>query len=249
MIHYHGTPITGDTAWRALAGRHAMVSYAHNDQTAVAFELCQSVSLDNGAFSAWTAGTPFDIDGFGEWLERWYRHPAFDWYLIPDVIDGDHNANAQMRAHWFSVGGTKLWRHGVPVYHMHEPLEVLRDLANAFDRVALGSSGEYSIVGSPRWWHRMAEIMPVVCDDGIPRVKLHGLRMLDPTVFSHLPLSSADSTNVARNIGINSAWGGPYAPANKLSRALVLMDRIEAHASASTWCSTNGQQQNLGLFG
>lgn len=83
----------------------------------------------------------------------------------------------------------------------------------------------------------MAEAMGAACDDdGRPRAKLHGLRMLDPRVFSCFPFSSADSTNVARNIGIDQAWASnAYAPASQYTRALVLMERIERHASASRW--------------
>ena len=52
----------------------------------------------------------------------------------------------------------------------------------------------------------MAEALEAVCfenggGDGMPMTKLHGLRMLDPSIFSHIP-------------------------------ALVMADRIEAHASA-----------------
>lgn len=62
----------------------------------------------------------------------------------------------------------------------------------------------------------MAEIMEVACDsEGYPRSKLHGLRMLDTVLFAHIPLSSADSCNVARNIGIDQAWKGSYTPKSK----------------------------------
>lgn len=64
-----------------------------------------------------------------------------------------------------------------------------------------------------------------------PICKLHGLRMLNPVIFSKLPLASADSTNVARNIGIDGAWRGTYQPHSKETRALVLTERIEAHNS------------------
>lgn len=91
--------------------------------------------------------------------------------------------------------------------------------------------------------------MRVVTDDaGRPITKLHGLRMLDPTVFSHFPFSSADSTNVARNIGIDSAWTGPYAPRSRYTRALIMMERIELHASAARW-SGEGAGKNQDLFG
>ncbi|HAY4742129.1 TPA: hypothetical protein JZ996_004074 [Escherichia coli] len=58
--------------------------------------------------------------------------------------------------------------------------------------------------------------------------------MLNADIFRHIPLSSADSTNVARNIGIDKAWDkSAYAPASKETRAAVLVERIEAYNSAS----------------
>jgi hypothetical protein len=54
MIHYHGLPITPATAAaKVMTGRHAFVSFAHQQQLDVALEVCQSFALDNGAFSAW----------------------------------------------------------------------------------------------------------------------------------------------------------------------------------------------------
>ena len=73
--------------------------------------------------------------------------------------------------------------------------------------------------------------------------------MLDPTIFSQFPFSSADSTNVARNCGIDKAWKGTYAPKTAKMRALVMMERIESHASASTWPGKLGITTNLELFG
>lgn len=62
-----------------------------------------------------------------------------------------------------------------------------------------------------------------------------GLRMLNKDLFSHIPLSSADSTNVARNIGIDKYWNrSAYAPASKETRAAVLAERIESMNSASS---------------
>ena len=44
-----------------------------------------------------------------------------------------------------------------------------------------------------------------------------------------------DSTNVARNIGIDKSWvGSPYAPASKETRTQVLVERIESFNSASS---------------
>lgn len=251
MIHYHGIPFSGGKLTHmALVARHAFISYAHRTSTALAAELCQSFALDNGAYSNWKAGTKFDIGGFASWVEDWYRHPGFDFYCMPDAIGGDHHANERMRAAWRNECSPGMWARGYPVWHMHEPLEVLRDLIVAYPGVALGSSGDYSVVGSKGWWVRMGEAMDVATDDlGRPLKPLHGLRMLNPTVFSRLPLKSADSTNVGRNAGIDSAWKGTYTPKSAYTRALVMMERIESHASSNIWESTQSDTHNLSLFG
>lgn len=247
MIHYHGTPLTPTADMvQAFARRHAMVSFEHPQQIEIACEVCQSVALDNGAFSAWTKGKAYDFAGFAEWAAKWLRHPCVEWCVIPDRIDGSEADNDALLRDWSQPAAVS-----VPVYHMHESIDRLCRLAADYPRVALGSSGEFATVGNERWWLRMADMMDAVCDsEGRPLVKLHGLRMLDPGVFSKLPLSSADSTNVARNAGIDSAWRQAYAPKSRAMKALILMERIELHASAAYWDrEAIGAYQNMQLFG
>lgn len=253
VIHYHGLPMTpAADMLRAMRGKHAMVSFEEPRQIEEAAEVCQSIALDNGAFSAWRQGKPHDFSGYVEWAAHWLKHPAVDWCVIPDVIGEDDpgecaSQNDRLLGQW----PKSLKASGVPVWHLHEPLERLQRLMRDWPRVALGSSGRYADPGSKSWWDRMANVMRIACDeDGMPRTKLHGLRMLDPVLFSHLPLSSADSCNVARNVGIDGAWNGPYAPRSRAMRALIMMDRIESHASARRWSkSTGGVQHNLELLG
>lgn len=235
-----------DDMVKAFPMRHAMVSFESPGQIAIACEICQSVALDNGAFSAWRQGKPYDFDGFAEWAAKWTKHPAVDWAIIPDRIDGSEADNDALLRDWSLSKAVS-----VPAYHMHESIDRLVRLAADFPRVALGSSGEFATVGNERWWLRMADMMDAVCDvEGRPLVKLHGLRMLDPGVFSKLPLASADSTNVARNVGIDSAWRQAYAPHSRAMRALILMERIERHASAAYWDrEAIGAYQNNQLFG
>lgn len=246
MIHYHGTKFSGgDESHLALRRRHAFVSFIASSRAyaELVATLTQSFALDNGAFSAWTAGTPLDIDGFMKWAAHWMRHPGCDWAVIPDVIDGDEAANDALLT--LVPTGSASW---VPVWHLHESLDRLERLVNEWPRVALGSSGQYAEVGDPSWWGRMADAMSVACDDdGYPLCKLHGLRMLAPTVFSHIPLASADSTNVGRNIGIDGRWTGPHAPKRPQTRALVMMEDIELHPCASRWSGTSGYSNNLEL--
>lgn len=247
MNKYHGLPMwPRESLLKAMPGKHAMVSFEHPDQIADAAEICASVILDNGAFSAWRSGRVHDFAGYLSWARHWLKHPCVEWCVIPDVIDGSEEQNDELLADWELRDELS-----VPVYHMHESFERLERLMDRYPRIALGSSGAYADPGSAIWWERMASMMDVLCDhEGMPRVKLHGLRMLDPVIFSHLPLSSADSCNVARNVGIDSKWNGPYAPVSRHMRAIILIDRIESHASAARWCRQScGVQQNMELVG
>lgn len=231
---------------RALPTRHAFVSYESPGQIAAVVEICQSVALDNGTFPAWVKGVPYDPRGYREWAARWLKHPAVDWAVIPDVIDGDEATND---------GHLEAWdlprAQSVPVYHMHERFIRLERLVNTYPRVAIGSSGAFASIGTRRWWSRMAEIMDVACDkEGLPRCKLHGLRQLDPVITSQVPYSSADSTNAARSSAYDSRWVGPYQPASREVRMIVIMDRIERHACASRWNRrSSGVQKNMDLLG
>lgn len=144
---------------------------------------------------------------------------------------------------------------GIPVWHLHEDLGRLAYLVQCaegrvYPAVALGSSGQWATPGTDAWWVRMGEAMEIACDEqGRPKCKLHGLRMLNPTIFSHLPLASADSSNVARNINLDTRWTGTYQPLTPLQRALVLAERIELHATAHRWSRRHSIQQNFELIG
>jgi len=233
MIHYHGLPATPETAAaRLLTAGHGFVSYRTPHQLALAIACCQSFAVDNGAFSAWRKGEPvLNWAGFYEWAAMCKRAPSCDFAVIPDVIDGNEADNDALLAEW----PLPKW-FGAPVWHMHESLGRLERLAAAYPRICIGSSGEFATVGSAAWWGQMARAMRVLCnDDGEPLCKVHGLRMLNPEIFSRLPLSSADSTNVAQNIGIDSAWRGTYSPPTKEARAAVMRERIESQNAPARW--------------
>lgn len=233
MIHYHGFPVTPATAAAKLAsGRHAFVSFAYQDQLPIAIECCQSFAVDNGAFSAWKSGKPIlNWIPYFEWIESIKRTPGFDFAVIPDVIDGGETENNELIDAW----PHEPWL-SAPVWHMHESIARLELLARNWPRVAIGSSGQFAVIGDSRWWARIAEAMNAICDErGHPICKLHGLRMLNPDIFSRLPFSSADSTNIAQNIGIDSAWRGTYQPPSKEWRAIVMAERIESHNGADCW--------------
>lgn len=233
MIHYHGLPITPATAAaEALAAGHAFVSWPNSDQLGVAVECCQSLAVDNGAFGAWRSGKPItDWSGYYAWAADCKKIPACDFAVVPDVIDGDEAANDALLSEW----PLPKW-FGAPVWHMHESLERLERLASDWTRVCIGSSGEFATIGTAAWWTRISHAMRLICDDdGRPMCRLHGLRMLNPAIFSRLPFASADSTNIGRNVGIDQAWTGSYAPAGKAARARVMRGRIESINAPARW--------------
>lgn len=251
MIHYHGLPLSPQADMvAAFKGRHAMVSWEDTRQIEIASEICQSVVLDNGAYSAWRTGAAHDFSDYKDWCQKWLKHPAVEWAVIPDKIDGTEQDNDILIAKWLIDGWHPPIERSVPVWHLHESLDRLKILAHAYPRIALGSSGAYSEPSTAWWWKKIGEVMSILCDqDGMPKVRIHGLRMLDPVIFSHIPMSSADSCNVARNVGIDKAWNGPYAPRSRAMRALIMMDRIEGHAAAHRWSSSAGVQHNMELIG
>ncbi len=245
MIHYHGLPISPDVgASAALQAGHAFVSFAAPQQTWLAVDVCQSFALDNGAFSAWRAGAPVqDWSPFYAWADSLRRVPSCDFAVIPDVIDGTEDDNDQLIARW------PFGHFGAPVWHLHESLTRLAALVRTWPRVCLGSSGAFAMIGTDAWWHRMAEAMGVVCDeDGCPRTKLHGLRMLAPVVVEAFPFASADSTNIGQNVGIDSRWTGSYSPSNKATRAIVLRQRIEAFNAPHRWKGYSTGLTGMPLF-
>lgn len=239
MIHYHGLPINPQTAaTKAIEHGHAFISFADKSPLRMAITICQSIAIDNGAFSAWRIGKPIkNWRKYYEFARECIRIPICDFAIIPDVINGTEEENNALLTEW----PLPRW-FGVPVWHMHESLDRLERLASDWPRIAIGSSEEYREIGTTRWWVRMNSAMKVICDqDGRPIPRVHGLRMLNPKIFTRLPLSSADSTNIARNVGIDKAWNGTYQPPSKEVRAMVMRERIEAHNAPTRFFETTHQ--------
>ena len=231
MIVYHGTPFGGDSAGvtRFLKGRHALIPFSNTSDCETAFEVCQTVVFDNGAFTAWKQGRPItDWRGYYDWVCEWYRHPAFAWAIIPDVIDGTEDDNDRLLDEW--DGRIE----GVPVWHLHESMERLRRLTS-WPRICIGSSGEYATTGTKAWWSRMIEAFNVICGESDrPRCKVHGLRMAAQEYTSRFPFASVDSTNVAQNCCLLPRFG-TYAAPNRWQRAEAIAYRMEAFQTTGVW--------------
>lgn len=199
MIHYHGTPISPREQLFRMAGRNFCVSYAAPQDLKTCLQIGQSVMLDNGAFSAFTRGAVFDLQGFFKWLAPILSPPH--WAVVPDAIGGTVEDQHTLLSQWprEEFG----YKNCAAVWHLDKPFAHLHYLIQAYPKVCLGSSGEYWEVGSDRWAHRMDETF-----NEIERVHkrmpwIHGMRMLGQH-SERWPLASADSTNVAQNFKRNS---------------------------------------------
>lgn len=229
VMHYHGGPITPTTcALKVWTGRHAFISFARPDQMTLAASVAQSFALDNGAFTFWKAQRPTDWPGYYAWVAQWRTHPGFDFAVVPDVIEGTEEENDALAAEW------PFPRHeAAVVWHVNESIARFRRLAEEWPRVCIGSSGEWDVSTPKRFLLRAKTALGAICGpDRRPICKVHGLRMLNPTIFTELPLASADSTNVARNVNLDDNWTGTYQPKKKETRAHILVERIEAQNGA-----------------
>lgn len=198
---YHGTPITPARHLARLEGRGFCVSFAAPEQVARCHEL-GPVMLDNGAFSFWRSGKATDWPRFYDWAAAWLEHDPRTWACIPDVIDGDAAANDALIDAW------PYGDRGAPVWHLHEPIERLLELCDAFPRVCFGSSGQYATLQTPAWWARMREAWDALLPaGGRPECQLHMLRGMALS-NGPFPFASVDSTDVARN---HCRYGGDVA--------------------------------------
>lgn len=233
MIHYHGTPIGGKEhdASVFLNGRHALVPFGNHRMAGIVSEVCQSFILDNGAFSAWKSGQPItDWRPYYDFVDQWRCHPGFDWAIIPDIIGGSEEDNDALLAEW------PFQDIGVPVWHLHESFDRLHRLANSYQRIALGSSAQYSNTQQLIWHWRIRDTFNVLCNEnGHPKTKLHGLRMLNPAIFTKLPLASADSANVA----MHGSEKAKRLNCSRLTAQIIHANQIESQQSAPAWIPTD----------
>lgn len=193
MIHYHGTPITPKAQLERLAGRFFCVSHARPDSLVTCDRIGQGIMLDNGAFSAWTAGRPTDWPGYYAWTAQWLERPT-TWAVVPDVIDGGEQAQDALLAEW--PHGKQ---QGAPVWHMDEPVARLARLVDSgWWLVCVGSTAEYRTVGAPPWRARMDAAWNELTLIFGQRPRLHMLRGMRLSA-GRWPFYSADSTDVARN--------------------------------------------------
>ena len=234
MKHYHGTPIGGTraSADEFAERRFLLVPWKRPEDLWRALEFSRGVIVDNSAYTFWRTGEKPHWPDYIKWLAGFCRSPRFDFALIPDVIDGDEKANDALIAMWDRLAWHPVRIRGCPVWHMHESIERLVRLVTDWENVAIGSSGTYRTPGVGRWCDRMDDAFRAIVDgDGLPKAKIHGLRMLRTDIVERYPFASCDSTNAVQNgareaekNGVDTLWG-----------KMTIARRIERAQSPARW--------------
>lgn len=227
--HYHGGPLWGgDELLKSLyRDSGALVSYARPDQIKKIAAIKCKLVLDNGAFSTWrSGGNDNDLewwinhwDGYYDFVGEWFSR--IEWFIIPDVIEGDEEENDAL----IEQVPTWLMSKAVPVWHSDESIERFVRLCERFPRVAIGCCGPHRSIRSATWKKRMTEAFNAIYVERSLPVKIHGLRMLDGRALSQFPFDSADSTNVAINVPKTKARLPNIT--DKLHRTAIMRHTIE----------------------
>ena len=245
MKHYHGTPIGGkrSAAEDFCERRHLLIPWKRPEDLERAMEYSRGFMVDNSAFSFWTSGEKPNWTEYVKWCRTFARHPRFDFALVPDAIDGSERDNDDLLRIWDRHGWHPVRIAGCPVWHLHESIDRLKKLCGGrWERVAIGSSGEWPNPGVGTWWDRMDEAFDAIVDeDGYPLAHMHGLRMLRSDIIQRYPFASCDSTNAVQNgartavqIGTDSSWG-----------QMTIARRIERTMSPSRWLPKSQRQNDL----
>lgn len=190
-IHYHGTPLTPRAQLLRMAGECFCVPFSDTRDADTCLAIGQSVMWDNGAFSAFTTGHIPDWTAYYAWLDSRIGHPH--WAVIPDVINGDGQAQDDLVRQWPFPPSVS-----APVWHVALPIERLLDLAEKWPRICFGSSGEYWDVGSDLWASRIDAAFDALVARHSILPHIHMLRGA-AQAGKRWPFASVDSANVARN--------------------------------------------------
>lgn len=221
--HYHVLPITPNRVLESL-GDHTsfMISHATTarSQYRLVEPVAERIAFDCGAFTFWMAildefdaraetDNPMsqaeleerlhadrDWTPYYEWLSDKLHRPS-SWAIVPDKIDAASQEQDALIQQWPYPRSRS-----APVWHLHHPTSrLIRLLREGWNRVCIGSAGEFRVVLTPQWWARMDEVFGEVKaefgDYPPPIHLLRGLQFLAPQYA--WPAISGDSSNLGQN--------------------------------------------------
>lgn len=228
-----GLPLNPAPLLGQLAGQSFCVSYYHRQR--LGSQLQQAIDLvaddgilliDNGAFSAWQNGHVLPPEywfGFADWAADIMARCPQAVAVVPDVIGGTESENWELLNEFVGLVPSDRC---MPVWHMHESWEYLRSLAESGPYLAIGSSGAYAKVGTPRWHKRIKLALRTLdrCTRrrGLVRPWVHMMRA--QSEMHRYDFDSCDSCNVAVNHG---RWRKRHPGTDHVARmARPILERV-----------------------
>jgi hypothetical protein len=189
-----------------MAGASFCVSFADPRQVEDAIRLVGEdgiVLLDNGAFTIWRKGSGrIDRVAFWKWANEIQARSRQAIAVVPDVIGGTEEENREEIE--LALGGlARFPARTMGIYHLNESLDQANYVADRFHYFGIGSSGDFD-VQTRRAAFRARVIN--LCQAARLRLPgqarahhIHLMRGLGAATEVSGLISSADSTNVARN--------------------------------------------------
>jgi hypothetical protein len=147
------------------------------------------VFADSGAYSAYASGAEIDRREYSKWLERWdhFLHVKSNLDVIGNPAAGADNL-AYLRAEGHEI---------LPVFHVGEPFDLLRQLCDTAPYVALGGMVPYLAFGAanrnrPQVMRWMIKCHQIAAKTG---TALHGFGCTGSLFLRDLPFYSVDSSS------------------------------------------------------
>ena len=139
---------------------------------------------DSGAYTAATLGVPIDLNEYAVWLRQWQHR--LDPYANLDVLfDVEASAANQRELE-------KLGLHPAPVWHLGEPVTVLREMVERHDFVAVGNMVS-AAKRNPKLWNLLDLVHTIAADNDCG---LHGFGLSSWPMIVRWPWRSVDSSSV-----------------------------------------------------
>jgi len=218
-----GIPAVTDDGQIGVVGGHgAMLSFAYIGSSWVSLSdfwelawLCDGVTLDSGAFTAWNNGTPMgdeQVEKYIEFVQRY--HDRIDWAVTVDVI-GDAEASLKR---WRATQdlGVDL----VPVWHEGDPIAHLEAYDPSKRLVCLGRiEGRQSKPCTLAFYDAAFNLFP--------NGRFHALGNASPDTLEPYPFESFDAVSWQRNAAYAQKHGWPWSACAKDTRMTAYIEAIE----------------------
>lgn len=158
-------------------------------------------ALDSGAWSAFNAGVEVDL---GEYVDKVLElrgsDPTMtDVFALDDITDWRVSLRNADRMRRLGVPDV------IPTYHYGEPERVLEEIAEKYDKIALGGVAGKGV----RWKRRLRWFNE--CFARVWPKRIHGFGFFDRRIMMELPFESVDATTWQINpcgFGNWAAYGG-----------------------------------------